>query len=66
MSATAAAPSPRWIWISALGYSLVVLGIGLWMSLATGEWVALLCASALVVLPVAGVAARSRWPRQAA
>ena len=63
MSATAAGPSPRWIWISALVYSLVVLGIGLWMSVATGDLLALLCASALVVLPVAGVAARSRTRR---
>lgn len=43
-----------WLW------SVLVLGIGLWVSLATGEWIALVCASGLMVLPFAGVALRAR------
>lgn len=45
-----------WLW------TVVVLGIGLWLSLATGEWIALLCAAGLVILPIGGLALRSRQP----
>jgi len=45
-----------WVW------SVLVLGIGLWVSLATGEWIALLCAAGLVILPVGGLALRARRP----
>ena len=44
-------------------YSLVVLSIGLVVSLATGEWLALLCAAGLVIVPVGGAFARSRRAR---
>jgi len=43
-----------WLW------SVLVLGIGLWVSLATGEWLALVCASGLMILPLAGSALRAR------
>jgi len=33
------------------------------VSLATGEWLALLCAAGLVVVPVGGVALRGRTAR---
>jgi len=42
------------------GWSILVLGIGLWVSLATGEWIALLCAAGLVILPLGGLAMRAR------
>ncbi|MEC5182902.1 hypothetical protein RCH12_000345 [Cryobacterium sp. MP_3.1] len=45
-----------WLW------SVVVLGLGLWVSLATGEWIALLCAAGLVILPVGGLALRAGRP----
>ncbi len=45
-----------WLW------SVLVLGIGLWVSLATGEWIALLCAAGLVILPIGGLALRARRP----
>jgi len=43
-----------WLW------SVLVLGVGLWVSLATGEWIAMLCAAGLVILPVGGMALRAR------
>lgn len=45
-----------WLW------SVVVLGLGLGLSLATGEWLALLCAAGLVILPLGGLAVRARRP----
>ena len=45
-----------WLW------SVVVLGVGLWVSLATGEWIALVCAAGLVILPLGGLAHRARRP----
>lgn len=41
-------------------YSVVILGAGLWVSLATGQWLALVCAVGLVIVPVGGAFARSR------
>ena len=52
--------SPRWVWIAALIYSVTLLAIGLWVSLATGEWIALLSASGLVVVPVGVLAFRAK------
>ncbi|MCU1445519.1 hypothetical protein [Cryobacterium sp.] len=43
-----------WLW------SGLVLGIGLWVSPTTGEWIALVCAAGLVILPLGGRALRSR------
>ena len=43
-----------WLW------SVVVLGVGFWVSLATGEWIALVCAAGLVILPLGGLALRAR------
>jgi hypothetical protein len=37
-----------------------VLAIGLAVSVATGEWIALLCASGLVILPIGGMALRAK------
>ncbi|TFD85383.1 hypothetical protein E3T61_17655 [Cryobacterium lactosi] len=45
-----------WLW------SVLILGVGLWVSLATGEWIALLCAAGLVILPIGGLALRARRP----
>ncbi|KGJ72304.1 hypothetical protein GY21_16260 [Cryobacterium roopkundense] len=60
MSTARVSSSPTWIWTVGIVYSVVILGIGFWASLATGEWIALLCAAGLVVVPVGGVALRSR------
>jgi hypothetical protein len=53
----------RWMWVFGVVFSVTILALGLWLSLATGEWIALLCASGLVALPVGGVALRSRRSR---
>ena len=43
-------------------YSLVILSLGLWVSVVTGDWIAMLLALGLVVLPVGGIAAYNRRP----
>jgi len=43
-----------WLWTA------VMLGVGLWVSLATGEWIALVCAAGLVIVPIGGLALHSR------
>ncbi|MBG6215041.1 putative membrane protein [Cryobacterium sp. CAN_C3] len=48
----------RRMWIIGIVCSLAILAFGLWVSVATGEWIALLCAGGLIVLPVGGVATR--------
>ncbi|MCC3270857.1 hypothetical protein MUG94_01250 [Arthrobacter gengyunqii] len=39
-------------------YCLIIIGLGLWVSLATGEWIAMVCAAGLLVLPVRGYSNR--------
>jgi len=56
------APS-QWIWIVGIVYSSVILTTGLCVSVATGEWIALLCAVGLVVVPVGSVALRAGTAR---
>ncbi|WP_146070543.1 hypothetical protein [Arthrobacter sp. 08Y14] len=41
-------------------YCLLIIGLGLWVSLATGEWIAMVCAAGLLVLPVRGYSSRAR------
>ena len=43
-------------------YSLVILSLGLWVSVVTGDWIAMLVASGLVVLPISGLTAYNRRP----
>lgn len=43
-----------------LAFTLVVLILGLWVSIATGEWIAMVCAAGLVVLPAGRYGARRR------
>jgi hypothetical protein len=33
-------------------YSAGIIVLGLWVSISTGEWVAMICAAGLVVLPL--------------
>ena len=63
MSTAAVNIPSKWIWSVAIVYSAVILTTGLWVSLATGEWIALLLATGLVVVPVGGVALRARTAR---
>lgn len=63
MSASESDSTRRWIWVFGILFSMTILAIGLGLSLATGEWIALLCASGLVALPVGGVALRFRRSR---
>lgn len=39
-------------------YCLLIIGLGLWVSVATGEWIAMVCAAGLLVLPVRGYSSR--------
>jgi hypothetical protein len=64
MSNSQTTTSRRWTWTFGIVYSVVILGIGLWVSLATGEWIALLCASGLVIIPIGGMAVRSNNSRK--
>ncbi|WP_342024988.1 hypothetical protein AAE021_07495 [Arthrobacter citreus] len=43
-----------------LAFSLVVLILGLSVSVATGEWIGVICAAGLVVLPAGRYGARRR------
>ena len=60
MVADGHARPPRWTTLAGWVWSVVVLGLGVGVSLATGEWFALLCAGGLVVLPFGGLALRAR------
>lgn len=52
------------VWILASGYSALILGAGLWVSIATGNWFAVLLAIGLTA-PVE-VLLLSRYRRRAA
>ena len=39
-------------------YCLVIIGLGLWVTLASGQWIAMICAVGLLVLPVRAYSAR--------
>ncbi len=56
----------RRIWFAAIFYSVVMISLGFWVSLATGEWIAILCAFGLVVLPSGGLAFGLRASRHKA
>ncbi|WP_010205061.1 hypothetical protein [Salinibacterium sp. PAMC 21357] len=62
MTKSQAASSSRLIWALAAIYSVAVLAVGLWASFATGEWIALLAASGLVIVPVVTLGFRRRQP----
>ena len=38
---------PRWLWVVALVWSLVIIGLGLWVAVTTGSWIAVILAFAL-------------------
>jgi len=48
----------RWILIAVV-YSAVVIALGVWVSVASGEWLALVCALGLVIVPL-GIAGRRK------
>lgn len=60
MATTQQTSSPRWILIVGWLWSVIILGVGLVVSLATGEWIALLCAAGLVILPIGSLLFRAR------
>jgi hypothetical protein len=41
-------PQTPWVTIVIITYSAIILGLGLWVSIATGQWIALVLALALV------------------
>jgi len=52
----------RWL-IAGIAYSVAIVAAGFGVSIATGEWLALICATGLVVVPVAAARARSSRSR---
>lgn len=41
-------------------FSAIILTLGIWVTIATGEWIALLLALGLVIIPVGTVKSRAR------
>jgi hypothetical protein len=48
MSIRSRLPRAPWVTIVIIAYSAAVLGLGLWVSVSTGQWLALVLALALV------------------
>jgi hypothetical protein len=48
MSIRSRFPQAPWVTIVIISYSTIILGLGLWVSIATGQWIALVLALALV------------------
>jgi hypothetical protein len=57
-------PTP-WVWVFAVGYSILVLGAGVWVSAATGNWFVVLLAVGLTA-PVEVLLLRRHRRRAAA
>jgi hypothetical protein len=58
MSNTRVRPSLKTLTLIAAVYSAVIIALGVWVSVATGEWLALVCALGLVVVPLGIVGRR--------
>ena len=58
MSNTRVRPSLKTLTLIAVVYSAVIIAVGVWVSVATGEWLALVCALGLVVVPLGIVGRR--------
>lgn len=54
--------SDRIIFRFAIFYSAVLLGLGIWVSVVLGDWIPLLIASGLIIVPVGGISAWNRRP----
>ena len=54
--------SDRIIFRFAIFYSAVLLGLGIWVSAVLGDWIPLLIASGLIIVPVGGISAWNRRP----
>ena len=65
MTATRSEKTNRRIWVFALVYSLAIMGVGFWVALATGEWIAVVGALGLVVFPIGKIGWRTRGSRPA-
>ncbi|MET4580539.1 hypothetical protein ABIE21_000029 [Conyzicola nivalis] len=58
MSNTRVRPSLKTLTLIAVAYSAVIIALGVWVSVSTGEWLALVCALGLVVVPLGVVGRR--------
>jgi len=65
MTATRIERINRRIWVFAIVYSLAVVGVGVWVAFATGEWIAIVVALGLVVFPIGTFGWRTRSQRSA-
>lgn len=52
MTATRIERTNRRVWAFAIVYSLAVMGVGVWVAFATGEWIGIVAALGLVVFPI--------------
>lgn len=65
MATTKLERTNRRIWVFAVLYSLTIMGLGLWVTSASGEWIAIVCATGLVILPIRAIGWRTDRRRQA-
>lgn len=49
----------RRIWVFAVVYSVAIMSLGVWVTIATGESIAIFCAAGLVILPVGAIGWRT-------
>ncbi|MFC5928412.1 hypothetical protein D6T64_20545 [Cryobacterium melibiosiphilum] len=54
--------SNRIIFRFAIFYSAFLLGLGIWVSVVLGDWLPLLIAVGLIVVPMGGLTAYNRRP----
>jgi hypothetical protein len=60
MTSSQLAQSRRRFQLVGWAFSAIVLTAGIWVTIATGEWIALLLALGLVIIPVGTVKSRAR------
>jgi hypothetical protein len=60
MTSSQLAQSRRRFQLAGWAFSAIVLTAGVWVTIATGEWIALLLALGLVIIPVGTVKSRAR------
>jgi hypothetical protein len=54
--------SNRIIFRFAIFYSVFLLSLGIWVSIVLGDWIPLLIASGLIIVPVGGLTAYNHRP----
>jgi hypothetical protein len=60
MTTPSADRSARIIFRFAIFYSVFLLGLGIWVSAVIGDWIPLLLAFGLIIVPIVGLTAYNR------